>query len=361
MPLRIDDHVSMEEWELIRNFISRTHGKRHVMQERMLFEWFYCRNGAEDANLVVGRDGSDLVSILGFVPTTFHLNGQQVSGVWTALWFTIPEYRHGVGALLMRRLSERFSIVAGQGASSMNRAVVTAMGHHFLDTIPKVVGVLDTQAMESWINTPRWKSSLRVLSPHLGVSARGLEAESFLPKWENYPHMAFSTLRDFTYLHTRYVSNPFFEYQVRVIGDPETPSVAVYRRISTTTGLVVGRVLEFFGPRGAQFQRQNQALLTLVVAECAEIGCTYIDFYCTDLDSVAMFEDSGFVRDDEGDLPSLLDPIDGSRRQQNLEYFVNQGSVDSAGSWRGCLYATRGDGDQDRPNATYAELHGVGA
>ncbi len=362
MALRIDDRFNMADWDEMESFIARTHGKSHVMRDRPIFEWFYCRNlvDAGMANVVVARHSSELVAILGYVPTAFLYAGERVQGTWTALWYALPEHRHGVGALLMRRLGELFDVVAGQGASDMNRAVVRAMGHSFVETIPKVILVLDGKEINALL--PEYVATIfqPVTRHDSHEAARSLELSSYSPEWNHYPDMQFSTLRDFEYLNHRYIKYPFMEYEVLVLGQPETPSVAVLRVIDSSTGVRVGRLLEFFGPDSREFGDQSTALLDQVVARCQSQGCSYMDFYCTSPDSIALFQTYGFARDDAGKFPSLLDPIDFSRRRQNLECYVNPDLLPRLPDWQERLYASRGDGDQDRPNAAYAAATRIG-
>lgn len=362
MALRIDDHFDMADWVEMDRFISQTHGQRHPMRDRDLFEWFYCRNANDPAaaNLVVAHDQSAVVAILGYIPTAFLYDGNRVQGAWGALWYALPEYRHGVGVLLMRRYTELFDIVAGQGASEMNRAIVKVMGHHFEDPIPKVVMVLDEPAMRAWLPQYQIRSIEPSSSAESGPPVRHLDASGYSPDWSRYPELSFSTLRDFDYLNHRYVENPFLSYEVLVLGDPETCSVAVVRVIVTNAGVTVGRVVEFFGPDVAAFADQSRALLRHVVSWCRSQGCSYIDFYCTSHDTIAIFEENGFARDDTGELPSLLDPVDFSRRSQNVEYHIKP-HIRAQSEWRGTMYASRGDGDQDRPNASYSDLKRIGS
>ena len=150
------------------------------------------------------------------------------------------------------------------------------------------------------------------------------------------------------------------KYRILVLGEPQTCSVAVLRIVETTEGVTVGRLLEFFGPDIDKFRVQNEELLDEVVDECLDRGCTFIDFYCTSPKTAAFFEECGFSRDDDGQLPSLLDPVDFSRKSQNLEFFVRPSLRREVPDWSEAFYATRGDGDQDRPNATFATARRIG-
>jgi len=63
--------------------------------------------------------------------------------------------------------------------------------------------------------------------------------------------------------------------------------------------------------------------------------------------------DAGFTDDNAGTLPSLLDPIDMSRRFQNLELFVSPELKRKYPNCENAFVVTRADGDQDRPNESY--------
>ena len=63
--------------------------------------------------------------------------------------------------------------------------------------------------------------------------------------------------------------------------------------------------------------------------------------------------EAGFARDDDGVLPSLLDPIDMSRRFQNLELYVSPALRLKYPGAEEQFTVTRADGDQDRPNESY--------
>ena len=107
----------MHEWEEMHDFIAETHGPNHPMTQLELFSWFFCRrHNKNHANVLIARDKGQLVSLLGYLPTSFLLENEFIDGAWMAHWMTLKSHRHGIGAILMRRMTELYSVVAGQGA-----------------------------------------------------------------------------------------------------------------------------------------------------------------------------------------------------------------------------------------------------
>ena len=114
----------MHEWEEMHDFIAETHGPNHPMTQLELFSWFFCRrHNKNHANVLIARDKGQLVSLLGYLPTSFLLENEFIDGAWMAHWMTLKSHRHGIGAILMRRMTELYSVVAGQGASNMNKPI----------------------------------------------------------------------------------------------------------------------------------------------------------------------------------------------------------------------------------------------
>jgi len=348
----------MREWSKMDAFIADTHGERHVLRNRELFDWFFLRNEDKNqANVVVAYHGDRLISLLGYLPTVFRWGDADMVGTWMAHWVTDDAYRHGIGALLMKRMTEMFPIVAGQGASTMNQAIVTAMKFRFVESIPKVVCIFNQASVLRNFDFP---SQEVAFASAPAIPSERLTQQSFDPDWSLYPTLRFGTLRDWRYIKQRYVDYPFFTYQIYVAGPPHAPAVCVTRVCATTLGIKVGRILEFFYPETKDGLDLAENLLRQCLSRFQQDQCDYADFYCTSAKHIDLFRRTGFVPDDLGQLPSLLDPIDRSRKAQNLELFVSQ---DLKRLYPGCedaFFATRADGDQDRPNDSFRAHLGRG-
>lgn len=345
----------MREWPQMDRFIAETHGEDHVLRNRPLFDWFFARAPETDlANLVVAYQGDTLISLLGYMPTKFLWGGETVTGAWMAHWMTRIGHRHGAGALLMKKMTELYPVVAGQGASLMNQAIVTKMNFRFTERMPKVVYVFNQQRVADAFNCRIGnrreldRNQAGELSP---VAA--LPVDGFNPDWSCYPSLQYATLRDAAYLKYRYFDYPFFKYLVFIEGEADRPAVCVARIADTTRGIRVARVLEFFFPETPIGRTQAVSLARGCLSYFEAQNCDYADFYCTASAYTELLVDAGFAHEDEGVLPSLLDPIDFSRRFQNLELYVSPALRAKYPGGEDQFTVTRADGDQDRPNESY--------
>jgi hypothetical protein len=356
MSISIVDTFPKTRWQDLNQFIKQTHGDKHVMRNKALFDWFYSPIPDRNVyNTIVGIKDKEIISILGYLPTSFLVNGKIVDGAWTALWFTLPGERRGVGALLMKRLMELYPIVAGQGASAMNKKIVEAMGHEFEPIIPKMVGVIDKSLIQDLFHeSHKFDENLsipRKLSKQYEIKSLNLEIN-----WKEYSNIKFGTLRDADYINLKYLANPFLKYEIIITGDESTPTIAIIRIIQTDLGLKVARIVEFFGPEISKYESQWKEALDEIVMLSDRRKCAYIDFYSTSIMINKFLADMGFYEDNEGVLPSLLDPVERSRKSQNLEVFVDPSLKAAESISLNNFFVTRGDGDQDRPNASYEIL-----
>ena len=354
--LRIYKNFCMDDWSQMDKFIASTHGGDHVLRNRPLFDWLFLRNAdKKEANVLVAYDGDKLISMLGYMPTKFLWGCEVVSGAWMAHWITLSDYRNGVGALLMKKITEMFPVVAGQGASYMNQAIVTRMKFRFLDKLPKVVFIFDNKKIDNCfqMSFEKKNSPLPVEAINLPLSESTLSAETFNPDWSLYPSLKYGTLRDLAFMVHRYVNFPFFKYHIFLEGESTSPAVCIFRVIETNIGIRVARILEFFYPESASGRANAKTCINKCLAFFIERGCDYADFYCSGGEYMRFLSDMGFAEDNEGELPSLLDPIDFSRRHQNMEVWVTPDLKFRYPDCQDKFIVMRADGDQDRPNKSY--------
>lgn len=353
--ISISSKFLMSDWQKMDRFIATTHGKNHVLRNRPLFDWFFLRNtNKNEANLIVAYEGDKLISLLGYLPTKFLWEKEVIYGAWMAHWFTLEEYRFGIGALLMKKITELFPIVAGQGASDMNQEIVTRMKFRFLKKIPKVVYVFNHSKI--------WNEfSFQIenaVDPHierfgLPNEITKITKEIFNPDWSMYPSLQYGTLRDIDYLNFRYIEYPFFKYSVFIEGESNLPSVCIVRITNTTSGIKVARILEFFSPESDAGRRQGLSLIKKCLNYFKKNDCDYADFYCNSDAYINLLLEAGFTNENMGALPSLLDPVSMSRKFQNLEVYVSEEIKRKYSNSENKFIVTRADGDQDRPNESY--------
>ncbi len=356
--IKILSRFDMVDWPKMNDFFAETHGVHHVLRNRPLFDWFFLRNGNDEANLIVAYEDEKLISLLGYLPTRFLWGDEVVNGAWMAHWMTLEGYRTGIGALLMRRITELYPIVAGQGASQMNQEIVTKMKFKFEEQIPKLVYVFKPDRIEMILGVRNWKFKT-LLDEHVGsiMPWISIDDDRYFPDWSQYPSLRFGTLRDAAYLRYRYFDYPFFKYKVFVEGPASSPSVCVVRIINTTAGIRVARLLEFFFPETTTGREQGKMLIQKCLGLFKSYECDYVDFYCTAHAALELMVEAGFEFDVNGDLPSLLDPIDRSRKYQNWELHVTRKIKEKYPHAEECFYLTRADGDQDRPNESYVGVN----
>jgi hypothetical protein len=352
--IRVLSRFDMSDWSQMDAFFAETHGVNHVLRNRSLFDWFFLRNGNHEANLIVAYEGDRLISLLGYLPTRFLWGDEVVDGTWMAHWMTLEGYRSGIGALLMRRITELYPIVAGQGASLMNQEIVTMMKFKFQERIPKVVSVLNPRRIETILGVGAFRDAGSVSeSTVLPMRCAAINHERYNPDWTQYPSLKFGTLRDAAYLSHRYIDYPFLKYEVFIDGPRSSPAVCVARIIDTAAGIRVARLLEFFFPETLGGREQGKVLIKQCMGLFMSCDCDYVDFYCTADAALGLLLEVGFDYDADGRLPSLLDPIDMSRRFQNWELHISRDLKVRYPEAEDRFYLTRADGDQDRPNESY--------
>lgn len=350
---KILDFLPVERSAELRAFIARTHGSSHPLTQQAVLEYFFLDSGGRTLTLSCLEIDGALRGVLGYLPSVFLWDFNRVDGVWTSVWFVEKEFRHGGGGLLLRRMMERFSIVAGHGASEDNQAMVGRLGHSFFSYIPKFVYVPLSFSFEGH----RVRDTARVFAlKHVQSTCQPkthLE-EGYSPRWDAYEELRYSTLRDAMYLHKKYHSNPFLRYHIFTTGNLETPSVGVVR-ILQIQGLITScRVLEIFGPSGAEFQNQNYQLAESLLSFAIDQGCSYVECHTNSEIFGEVFSTLGFARDDLGLLPSLVSPVSRYRTGQNFELWASS-LVGAAADTANKFYLTRGDGDQERPGIATLE------
>ena len=282
---------------------------------------------------------------------------EEICGAWVSHWMTMEGYRFGIGALLMKKITEMFPVVAGQGASLMNQEIVGKMKFKFLEKIPKVVNVFNQDKVLNFFGY-RFENTIdcSIEKYDMAKETTTITRESFCPNWHLYPSLKYGTLRDSHYLNFRYINYPFFKYYVFIEGEVSSPVVLVARIIKTTERIKVGRILEFFFPENESGKKRGFSLVKKCLIFFKHHNCDYADFYCNSDVYMNLLLDAGFTNDNTAALPSLLDPIDMSRNFQNLELYVSPELKRKYPNCENDFIVTRADGDQDRPNESFRNI-----
>ena len=356
----IKEHFPMKDWEVMDSFISKNYGKNHIMRNKKLFQWFFCRElGPEKANVISAYHDDEFIGLLGYIPTNFlwGYDGKIVRGIWLANWMVQEEFRTGIGALLIRKAQELYPLVAGAGANLTNKKIVSKLGFRFFDNIKRYIRILDPEPlrrigiyvehenMSKYVSTglpERDNVNIKFISGHFSKA-------DFDPEPALYSSFKFGTLRDRDYVQERYLDFPFFDYKVRVCGEASSPSLLIYR-IERTSGMAnfkVGRILELLFPDTDSGKEQISVLLAEMYCDLKQEAVVFVDFFC----SLNLYSDwlpeLGLIMEEDKVLPNLLNPIVLEEKDQNLEIWT---AKDLPICRLDDMYVTKSDGDQDRPN-----------
>lgn len=278
-----------------------------------------------------------LAAVLGLVQTDFTLAGDRAPGAWLAFWLATPEARtRRTGlALLLEALRGPWRTLACLGMNDQAARIFGGLGFELVPRLPRWVRPLDPDALAALAPggpRPRPRPARSAAPRPLAGGFDGDLADRWDDAWGHVyaPRLA-GTWRDAAYLRSRYVEHPWFDYEVRTDGR----ALLVYRveRIRGRDEQVV-RVLECLGDAGG---------LAAAMLD-AHADAAFADFHCTDPAAGAALESAGFVREEllAAPLPDRFQPLEAAPAGINGAFRLPTVAA--------TLYATKSDGDQDRPN-----------
>jgi hypothetical protein len=249
-----------------------------------------------------------------------------------------------------------FTAVLGANEAAMT--VYRGLKWSTIDAVPRLVRLSSVAALEALLGDAAALPDRLPLPPRVAPNAKStvVPADQSLAGWdqcwqERFAPSLVSVWKDAGYLRWRYLDHPRFRYEVYFASD-EAGRIAgctVYRiaHIPQRSCRVL-RIVEFLG-EGAVGDELAGHLASTADAQ----GVAFSDFYCTSSAPAAPLARQGFVPEADVPLaiPSLLQPVDFSRRSLTAAFHVQSSIVRDSSSLVGeGLYFTRSDGDQDRPN-----------
>lgn len=356
--MRIDQTFSMDRWDVMRAFLAQHYRPDLALCSRKIYEWQFqvpAHGGA--ACMLCVWDVDKLAGIHGYVPVDLFWGDLQrsISGVWGANWMVAPDYRHGIGWLLLRKLQEMFPVMLSLDANANNLQIVEKMNWRVFPRIPRYLIVLDLVKAIPMLGAEASEDDLRPLlfqpaaSPAARVGDLALDASRYAPDWTCYPPMAYGTVRSMAYLKWRYLDSPSFCYRLFAEGPRHRPAVCVCRieRAFGSHEALVGRFVEFFHPDDAAGKRDGMNLLRAVLGMLKDRGCVYADFFGSSRRYAETMLEAGWGEEpsDRQILPHRLAPVEYQNRHLNLEYGV---APDLAQPRLEEMYITKSDSDADR-------------
>lgn len=347
-----------DRWPEMHAFLSRQYRPDLALLWRPLFEWQYqsSRYGG-NASMLTAWEGDRLVAALGYVSLPLFWGDweEPVNGAWAMNWMVEPEYRTGVGWVLLRRLQEMHPVVFAIDASAQNLELVGPLGWTIAPVLPRMVRILDPDRAASLFGWARNADGTAfIASPRMASRLSELTHDShYAPDWRLYEPLRYGTLRSREHLRWRFLQHPRFRYSVLLTESTNRPAVCAYRveMAFDKAGrpvAPVGRVLDFFFPTDPLGEQDAEQLIHGVLTRMAAAGCVYADFSGSAAVYRRLLLRLGWLSESPGCplLPSRLTPVEPKPRVLNVEFGVSDPLVvpdlDEA-------YITTADGDADRP------------
>jgi hypothetical protein len=350
----------MDRWDALRDFFVQNYRPDLPLCSRRYFEWQFRVRPGHDANIINAWDGDRLIGTFGYVPTPFHWGTSTVDGAWFYNWMVDPTYRHGLGFGLMRYAQERFPVLLSIAATEENARLVTRLGWAFHPRLPRYLAILDAPKASLLLMPGASSDELRPTNSLAANESQSTplaltnEAQ-YQPDWRLYSSLAFGAVRSFDILRWRYLQHPAFSYSILTLGNATRPATCVYRIEESLGGATVriARVVEFFHPDDREGKLSGISLVRALVESLRAQGCAYADFIGSGECGQTLLE-AGWIREPE-DHPLLavrVRPIERDPFAYSLEYGAARDLPMPALPQ---VYATKADGDGDRPT-TMAEI-----
>lgn len=366
----VKDHFPLENWQVMDEFLSKAYSETYVMRHKDLFKWTFQNTNREDlANVVCAYRKEEIIAITGYLITDLFWGrlDRIVTGAWPINWITVDNFRFGVGWPLIRCLQDKFDVLLMNGPSQENKRIVPKLGFKLYNKIPRYVGIFDPNSVtvllskgDRYVEDPvisKYTLNKDQLTGYhdVRVIAGKVSDHDYNPEWSMYPALRYGVIRSAEYLNRKYSSHPYFDYKIIMGGDRYSPSLCVYR-IEKTSGIAkvrVGRIVEFFHPQTDKGFEEGISTLAFALLDLMSGGCIFCDYYCSSDQFIRVFNRIGLYRENKKILPHRLNPIEFQDPTENLDLEIYDSFRKNQMPYRGELYITKSDGDQDRPNMPY--------
>ncbi len=326
----------------LMNFIRDHWSANHVLaRSKALMDWQHRDEANKRYNFIAARDDErGIVGILGFILASRYdpAFAKKDDTLWLTTWKVRPEFAHGLGLLLLRKLDSLMAPkwIGTVGLNLTTRGIYRALGYR-VDTLTRhymLNGAIDSFKLATVPETSRTGPELSS-----GARLRELNADNFFAATEGFrlddsPQVP---RKSRAYISGRYLSHPFYDYRAVLISDGPHAAIFVFRecRFEDATAL---RLVDFLGSAEA-ITRAGAPLQTLL----QQSGAEYLDFFCSGMRSelaAAGFREMLPAAESPITLPGYFEPFERS----NVELVY---SLRSPGE---VPIVCKGDADQDRPN-----------
>lgn len=336
------DLCTLEDRRDLMNFIRDHWSANHVLaRSAALMDWQHRDEAKGRYNFIAARDrDKGIVGILGFILASRYdpALGEAADTLWLTTWKVRPDFAHGLGLLLLRKLD---SIMAPKwigtvGLNLATRGIYRALGYQ-VDTLTRhymLNGAVGDFKLATVPQTSRAGPEL-----NSGATLRELHADDFMAATEGLglDESVQVPRKSRAYIRGRYLSHPFYGYRTVLVADGPHTAICVFRQCRFEDASAL-RLVDFLGSAKAMM-RAGASLQDLL----RRSGGEYLDFFCSGMRSelqTAGFRELPPAAESPITLPGYFEPFE--RSNVDLVYSL-RGPGDTP-------IVCKGDADQDRPN-----------
>jgi hypothetical protein len=310
------------------NFIDSHWRKDHIfVHNQKLFDWQH-KSGSL-YNFVLARQNSEIVGILGFIPTYQYSNSlKKHNELWLSIWKVRDDInKPGLGLMMLNYLKRKFNnpTICAIGLSEQVIPLYKALKYN--------IGILKHRA---FFNQIKRKLILAVPDKAQNVNCNINGIQYIDIKEINSIKLSFnlfktSPTKNKEYIVNRYLNHPSYEYKFICFTKNNRLITLVVYRVIELQGAKIARVIDSFG-RNIVDEEFNNAISSFII----EHNFEYLDVV-SNLPSIGQ---SGFISTKHDFvIPNYFEPFE----MRNIE-------IDFAYKSENAITIFKGDSDQDRPN-----------
>ena len=124
---RLCEFFPLRDWEQMSGFLREAYRPDLALRHRPIFEWqFMADRHGGNASMICAYEGDALIGIHGYLalPMFWGNVDQPIVGGWGINLYARPEFRSGLGWVLLKKLKEMHPVSIGVGASEQAERIL---------------------------------------------------------------------------------------------------------------------------------------------------------------------------------------------------------------------------------------------
>jgi hypothetical protein len=353
MPI-VEFNPVCDESDLIK-FLNQALYQNYLSKSSKLFKWQFQGSAslkANEAGLILYKKEQDIMALLGYVPVSFRINGNNQEAAFLSHWFSNKKcQKEGGGVLPFMELRNRYPNHFVLGLSEQSKKILTKLGYFLNDDLPRSVFILNQENVSQYSNLKMpICSTPQTENLHTCNSIDHVWDLERLEKCFTRLKFSICVDRNKEYFKWRYVNHPVYEYQL-IVANSKFRGFAIVRveKVLNQNNSIL-RILDFIPPKET---KECDELFNQIILFGKNQHCDLIDFFCSNKEILNVFKIRGWIHGrqlEDAKIPRLFQP---------LEYRENNGiviAIKLKELTKACIgelweksYFTKSDGDQDRP------------